>query len=49
MGFLEKTLYILGSRVVFLGEVEGADGGFEILSIKLALRFSNEAGERVGI
>ena len=49
MGLLEKTLNVLGSRMVFFCEVEGVDGSFKILRIKLALCLSNETRERVGV
>lgn len=49
MGLLEKTLYVLGSRMVFFCELEGADGGFKVFGVKLALCLSNETGERVRI
>ena len=49
MGLLEEGLYILGSRMVFFCEVEGANGGFKIFRIKLALCLSNETGKRVGV
>lgn len=42
VGLLEERLYILSSRMVFFCEVEGADGGFEVFGIKLALCSSDE-------
>lgn len=49
MGLLKERLYILGTRMVFFCVVEGADGCFEVFSIKLALCLSDETRERVGI
>ena len=46
---LEERLYILGSGMVFLCEVEGADGGFKIFRIKLGLSLSDQTGERVSV
>ena len=45
MGLLEEGLYILGSRMMFFCEVQGADGGFEVFGVKLILGLSHETGE----
>lgn len=49
VSFLEERLYVLSTRMVFFCEVEGADGGFEVFGIQLALCLSDETGERVGV
>ena len=49
MGCLKERLCILGRRMVFFREVEGANGGFKVFGIKLALCMSDETGERVGV
>ena len=49
MGLLKERLYVLGSGMVFLGEVEGANGGFKIFGVKLGLSLSEQTGERVSI
>lgn len=49
MGLLEKTLYVLSSRMVFFCELEGANGGFKVFRVKLALCSSNETGKRVSV
>ena len=49
VSLLEEGLYVLGSRMVLFGEIEGADGCFEIFGIKLAVCLRYETGKRVGI
>ena len=49
MGLLEQRLYVLGSRMVFFCEVEGANSGFKVFGIKLVLCLGNESGERVDV
>ena len=49
MGLLEERLYVLGSGMVFLCEVEGANGGFKFFGIKLGLSLSDQTGERVSV
>ena len=49
MCLLQEGLDVLGGGVVFFGEVQGADGGFEVFSVELALRLSDETREGVGV
>ena len=49
MSFLEERLYVLGTGVVFFYDIQGADGGFEVFGVKLALCLRDETGKRVGV
>lgn len=49
MGLLEERLYILGSRMVFFRDVEGADSSFEIFGVQFPLCLSDETGKRMGV